>query len=148
MNRETFVELKLLPAGGRELLPGMERESVRLGLRFTERALYSLETRGFEFPKRSEVAAGKTAKMKQLLWGGLEGYRIFHAEERIPWTLDSVNDLVERAGGWGAHFSKPLFDAYALAFPNPEEGSAEGKAEASSPGTTGAPESSRHSATA
>lgn len=145
-NRETFMDLRLAPAGGDEKAP---RESARLGLRFTERALYAWEVRGYEFPSRKEVAAGRTSKMKQLLWAGLEGYREYHGEKRVPWTLDLVNDLVERAGGWGSHFSKPLFEAYSLAFPEPDQGAdAEGKAAASSPAPTGEQPSESRSATA
>lgn len=145
-NRETFLDLKLAPVGGDDAAP---REETRIGLRYTERALYAWETRGYEFPSRKAVAAGRTAQMKQLLWAGLEGFREYHGEKRIPWTLDQVNDLVERADGWGKHFSNPMFEAYALAFPEPEEEVVDaGKAEASSPAPTGPAPSESRSATA
>lgn len=153
-NKERFLELDLeAPAGSPE---GAPREKTRLGLRFTEQARYEWEVRGYELPARGELLKGRTAKLKQLLWAGLEGFREFHSEDRIPWTMRSVNDLVERAGGWGEHFSGPVLEAYGAAFPARKAARGgdhgEGKAEGGTapPGAdapTGTPSSERRSAT-
>jgi hypothetical protein len=131
-NRERFLELQLEG----------KAEKTRLGLRFTERALYAWETRGYTLPTREELRAGHTAKLKQLLWAGLEGFRVFHAEDRTPWTLDSVNDLVEAGGGWGEWFSGPVLDAYAEAFPDRRRPDQEAPAAGKGPAVTDPPAAS------
>lgn len=140
-NRERVFDLKVASADGAVPGPG----TVRLGLRFTERTIYQWEMRGFRLPTKSELVQGRTAQLKNLLWAGLEGFRDYHGEEREVWTIDEVNDLVERAGGWNGTLTDTLLAAYELRYP--QEDKCAGKAPAPPPSST-APTGERLSAPA
>lgn len=139
-DRERFLELDLAGVGG------APAEKVRLGLRFTERARYAWETRGYRLPSKAELLRGRTAELKQLLWACLEGFRDYNAEKRVPWTMDAVNDLVERAGGWKGAMTTQCLGAFTAAGPPDEEEAGEAAQGKAAP--TGEAPSEPRSATA
>lgn len=102
---------------------GFEVDGHGYAIRFTQNALY----RATKMLGKSLTEAAATAgvvEVQTLLWAGLEGARLKHADRTEPYSLDEAGDLIDGLGGL-QHATTIVVEALRLGVTGKVEGTQE-----------------------